>query len=571
MRSHCVVRSLMLALMFATLFALGAAAQIPTTDDSYTASSSPTSNFGTQPSLDVIGPGVNSYIRFDLTALPAGLTSSNVSKATMRLYVNGVTTAGMFDVYLVTGPWTESTINYSNAPPLGAKVASGVMIAANKRYFIDVDITPAVQEWLSSSPSPNYGVALSASSGSSISVSIDSKENTSTSHDPELSVELIAAGPAGQAATVTVGSTSTLPAGSQAMVTNSGTSSAAILNFELPQGPTGPAGAVGATGPQGPTGPVGATGPQGPQGPAGPQGSQGVMGLTGAQGPPGPGLTGLATVAFSSTPVFDASQGTTMKITLTGDVTSSTLSNAVAGQPVFVIVCQDGTGEHLFVPPVNLKWNTDAVRTANHCSAEGFAFDGATAYNLAPPTASYVGGTISGLSASGLTLQLNGGALLSVGGAATSFLFPNGLSVGQAYSVTIAGQPTAQTCSISNGSGTISNADVSNITITCSGAGGFSVGGTVQGGSSELASDTIPVTLTFPSGTETLNVSLGQTQFTFATLLQTGQSYSVTSPATGFPVPGTSIPDVVCAAINVSGTIGTSNVTDITLSCVPAP
>lgn len=54
-------------------------AQIPATDDSCTASSSPTSNYGTQSQLNAIGPGVKSYIRFDLTALPAGLTSSSVS------------------------------------------------------------------------------------------------------------------------------------------------------------------------------------------------------------------------------------------------------------------------------------------------------------------------------------------------------------------------------------------------------------------------------------------------------------------------------------------------------------
>src|SRR5205823_13711143 len=81
--------------------ALPVLAQIPATDDAYTASSSPSSNYGTQPSLNVIGPGVNSYIRFDLTTLPANLTSSNVSKATLRLNINGVTTSGTFDVYLV--------------------------------------------------------------------------------------------------------------------------------------------------------------------------------------------------------------------------------------------------------------------------------------------------------------------------------------------------------------------------------------------------------------------------------------------------------------------------------------
>lgn len=46
-------------------------------------------------------------------------------------------------------------------------------------------------------------------------------------------------GPPGQAATVQVGTVTTLPAGSQATVTNSGTSSAAVLNFGIPRGASG--------------------------------------------------------------------------------------------------------------------------------------------------------------------------------------------------------------------------------------------------------------------------------------------------------------------------------------------
>jgi collagen triple helix repeat protein len=525
----------MLCLWLCLVVARIVSAQIPATDDSYTASSSPNSNFGSQSALDIVGPGVNSYIRFDLTALPSGLSSSNVSKATMRLNINGVTASGKFDVYLVTSSWSEGTITYNNAPALGAKVASGIMVSASRRYFIDVDITPAAQAWLSSPPSPNYGVALVASSGSSISVSFDSKENTSTSHDPEMMLSMISAGPQGL------------------------------------QGPQGPQGLTGPAGPIGPSGPTGATGAQGPAGPQGPQGATGPAGPQGPQGPQGPGLSGLTTVAFSTTPVFDASQGSTMKLTLAGDVTSSTLANAHAGQPLFVILCQDASGNHFFAPPTNMNWNADPVQTANHCSAEGFIFDGATAYNFAPATGFSVGGTISGLNASGLTLQLNGGATLSIGSAATSFLFPNSLPSGQAYSVTIAAQPTTQTCSINNGSGAISDADVLSVSITCSGAGGFTISGTVQGGSSALTGDTIPVTLTFPSRTETLNVSLTQTQFTFTTLLQNGQTYSVTSPAESFQLPGGVIGSIVCSAINVSGTIAGSNVTDVVLNCVTPP
>lgn len=50
------------------------------------------------------------------------------------------------------------------------------------------------------------------------------------------------AGADGTAATVTIGTTTTLPEGSSATVTNSGTSSAAVLNFGIPKGDTGTSG-----------------------------------------------------------------------------------------------------------------------------------------------------------------------------------------------------------------------------------------------------------------------------------------------------------------------------------------
>lgn len=46
----------------------------------------------------------------------------------------------------------------------------------------------------------------------------------------------------GESATITVGTTTTLPAGSSATVTNTGTSSAAVLNFGIPKGDKGDAG-----------------------------------------------------------------------------------------------------------------------------------------------------------------------------------------------------------------------------------------------------------------------------------------------------------------------------------------
>ncbi len=57
----------------------------------------------------------------------------------------------------------------------------------------------------------------------------------------------------GTAATIVVGSTFTGFPGSQASVTNSGSSSAAVLNFTIPPGQTGQSGPAGPQGPAGPT------------------------------------------------------------------------------------------------------------------------------------------------------------------------------------------------------------------------------------------------------------------------------------------------------------------------------
>lgn len=71
-------------------------------------------------------------------------------------------------------------------------------------------------------------------------------------------------GPAGTAATIQVGTVTASDPGSTPQVTNSGTASAAVLDFVLPRGEQGPAGADGAPGADG------QDGAQGPQGPAGP-------------------------------------------------------------------------------------------------------------------------------------------------------------------------------------------------------------------------------------------------------------------------------------------------------------
>jgi FG-GAP repeat/Divergent InlB B-repeat domain len=86
----------------------------------------------------------------------------------------------------------------------------------------------------------------------------------------------------------------------------------------------------------------------------------------------------------------------------------------------------------------------------------------------APATFS-IGGTVSGLSGTGLVLQNNGGDNLPVG-ANGNFTFTTAVTDGSAYNVTVLTQPTGplQTCTVGNGAGTAATTSVGNITVTCS-------------------------------------------------------------------------------------------------------
>ena len=92
-----------------------------------------------------------------------------------------------------------------------------------------------------------------------------------------------------------------------------------------------------------------------------------------------------------------------------------------------------------------------------------------------------VGGTITGLTASGLVLQNNAGDDLTVASGATSFTFVTKIATGAAYAVTVKTQPTAAFCSVSTGSGTTS-ANVTNVTVNCAPL----MGGSIQSAISSL-------------------------------------------------------------------------------------
>ena len=181
-------RHLAVLAVAASWLAVCAVAQITPSDDAHISSVAPTINYGGSGSLLVQSGGATGFIRFDLSGLPPGLTSSCLSKATLKIFVSAVTASGTFDVDRVTGAWTEKTINGNMQPSLGSSIVSGVSIGTfNKNTYLLVDITPAMGEWLDG-VNPNYGIALVP--GPAVAFAINSKENRASSHAPELDLVL---------------------------------------------------------------------------------------------------------------------------------------------------------------------------------------------------------------------------------------------------------------------------------------------------------------------------------------------------------------------------------------------
>jgi hypothetical protein len=82
-----------------------------------------------------------------------------------------------------------------------------------------------------------------------------------------------------------------------------------------------------------------------------------------------------------------------------------------------------------------------------------------------------IGGTITGLSGSGLILSMPG-QVVAVAQGATIFRFARDVPDGMAYDVKVALQPTVGTCSVSGGAGRVVGADAS-VTVACTGTMGW--------------------------------------------------------------------------------------------------
>lgn len=172
-------------------------------------------------------------------------------------------------------------------------------------------------------------------------------------------------------------------------------------------------------------------------------------------------------------------------------------------------------------------------------------------------TSSYrVRGTVSGLSGSGLVVKNNGSDPTSISSNGT-FAFATSVASGGTYNVTVSQNPSSpsQTCSVTNDSGMVAGADITNVTITCS-TSAFAVGGSVSG----LVGNGLVIK---NNGTDPITLSANGT-FSFGTSVASGSDYTVTIQQ------NPTSPAQLCTLSNDTGTIYSSNVTNVGTSCGPA-
>ncbi|MDQ8021558.1 MAG: hypothetical protein REI94_06935 [Moraxellaceae bacterium] len=104
------------------------------------------------------------------------------------------------------------------------------------------------------------------------------------------------------------------------------------------------------------------------------------------------------------------------------------------------------------------------------CTRDGHTYEVGDTLTLrveipVPTVTHSVGGTVTGLTGTGLVLQNNGGDNLGVT-ADGAFTFATRPGAGTPYDVTVHTHPTGQVCTVSNGSGTL-NADIANVAVSC--------------------------------------------------------------------------------------------------------
>jgi hypothetical protein len=141
--------------------------------DAYVTAGSPASNYGSSTTLRTdASPDIHSYLRFNVQGL-----SGTVIKATLRMYANSTSSQGCTVNDVSDNTWSESTINYNNAPLVGSALGSSGAFGGGE--WIEIDVTGYI------TGNGTYNLALTTPSSTAISFA--SRE--SAANAPQLIIE----------------------------------------------------------------------------------------------------------------------------------------------------------------------------------------------------------------------------------------------------------------------------------------------------------------------------------------------------------------------------------------------
>lgn len=138
--------------------------------DSYVDASAPNSNYGSQTSLRLdADPVRRAYLRFNLRGV------GSPTSALLKVYAESASSVGIAAYAVADSGWNESSINYNNAPAVGALLGRTGAFPAGT--WVSIDVSGAV--------SGDGFVSFALTTGSTTAIRVTSREGT---NQPQLLV-----------------------------------------------------------------------------------------------------------------------------------------------------------------------------------------------------------------------------------------------------------------------------------------------------------------------------------------------------------------------------------------------
>jgi acid phosphatase type 7 len=143
--------------------------------DTYVNAGSVGTNYGTSTTLRVdASPDLHSYLRFSVL----GLGGKAITRARLQIFANSSSTQGISALAVADNTWSESSMNYTNAPALGNALVSSGAVATSS--WVTLDVTA----YITGEGTFNIGVTTPGSTAISLS------SHEAGANSPQLIIDL---------------------------------------------------------------------------------------------------------------------------------------------------------------------------------------------------------------------------------------------------------------------------------------------------------------------------------------------------------------------------------------------